>query len=331
MNKTEIARQYVEKYIEIAKKNNKGFSKRWIAKVMFEENPDIFKDYESARSYLRASLGVMGKNKGKNADEINRRFSFIMDSVDELDYKEFIVPKVYNKTLVLSDIHSRFCDKNALEKAINYGIKSKCNSVIINGDMLDFYQHSKFDKNPNILQYFEDEREWAQDFLELLQDTFGYVVYKLGNHELRRENKINSMALQMPEILNIANIKDYVFFDNSNVQVVEDYNHIQYGKLNIIHGHEYYGGGGIHVAYNRLNKAMDNVLSGHSHVSQTSTKMTINGQVYGSWSLGCLCNLHPRYNPKNNWTQGFAILEKESDGNFEVVNKMILGNKVISI
>ena len=98
--------------------------------------------------------------------------------------------------------------------------------------------------------------------------------------------------------------------------------------MNIIHGHEYQGGGGIHVAYNRMNKAMDNVISGHSHVTQNSVKKSLSGKFYGSWTVGCLCSLSPRYNPQNNWNHGFAIIERDENGNFEVQNKMIVGGKI---
>jgi hypothetical protein len=115
------------------------------------------------------------------------------------------------------------------------------------------------------------------------------------------------------------------------VEIIEDYRHIVYGKANIIHGHEYQGGGGIHVAYNRLSKTMDNTISAHSHITQSDFRPDINGNLYGSWSIGCLCNLHPRYNPKNRWTQGFARIEKDESGEFEMLNRMIYNGKTIPV
>ena len=84
----------------------------------------------------------------------------------------------------------------------------------------------------------------------------------------------------------------------------------------------------MHVAYNRLNKAMDNVMSGHSHVTQSSMKKTITGKFYGSWAVGCLCSLSPRYNPQNNWNHGFAIVERDDDGEFVVDHRRIIDGKV---
>jgi hypothetical protein len=193
---------------------------------------------------------------------------------------------------------------------------------------MDFYGSSHFDKDPSIIKYFEDEREWGQDTLKLLQDCFGYVVLKKGNHDIRREKKIQQLAIQHEEIRGLETYADYLRYDRSNVQIVEDYNYIKYGKLYIFHGHEYQGGGGKHVAFNRLNKAMKHILSAHSHVSTDYKMKTIDQDVLISCTVGCLCNLHPRYNPLNNWSQGFAIVEREEDGTFEINNKVII-NKII--
>ena len=330
--KTDLAKEIINKYIEIGIKNNKGYSKRFIATQLYNENPEIFSNIEEARSIIRLVTNSTGtKSKSKSYEELTNRFALISDQVEEINYEPFIVPKAYKKTLWIADLHSRFCDKQALITAMKYGVKEKYDSVIINGDFMDFFSFSRFDKSPSIKKHFEEEKEWGQEILNLLQDTFGYVVLKQGNHDMRRENYITKLSMEMPEFEGISTYEDFLMFDRSNVQFVKDYNYIKYGNLYGIHGHEYQGGGGIHTAYSRLNKAMDNVISAHSHKSQTSIKTSISGKIYGSWSLGCLCHLHPRYAPKNDWNQGFAITEKDNKGDFEVHNKLILGTKILSI
>jgi predicted phosphodiesterase len=327
MTKTDIARKVTQEFIDAALNNNTSYSKNKIAAYIYDLHPDKFKDKEDARKYVRLVTGSMGRKIASRDEQLAADFALLEQPVQELDLKPFIVPKKYKKALVMSDIHSRFHDRNALETAINYGLKRDCDLVIINGDLLDFYQFSKFDKNPDILRYFYSEREWVTDFLELLQKHFGKVIFKKGNHDIRRELHIQRKLNDVPEIDRLTDIRDYVFFDGSTVEVVDDYNIIEFGKLNVMHGHEYYGSG-VHVAYNRLNKAMDNVISGHSHVTQNSIKKSISGKFYGSWTTGCLCSLSPRYNPQNNWNHGFAIVEKEPDGEFIVDNKQIIGNKI---
>lgn len=332
MTKTELARTCIEKYIELALKHNKQFSKRHIATVLYNENPDVFKDVEDARSIIRNCLNAHGqKKKYKCAEDLARQFALIPEAIREVETTEpFVVPTGIKKTLWIADIHGRFYNRSALEVAVNTGIKEKCDSVIILGDFLDFYGFSKFDKNPLVSSIFE-EQEWGQDILEMLQNIFGTVVLKEGNHDIRRQRYVERLSASMPELVGLCKYSDYLFFNGCHVNFVEDNRHIVYGKLNGIHGHEYYGGGGVHVAYNRLLKTFDNTISAHSHVGQSVIRKDINNNVFGSWSLSCMCDLAPRYSPKNNWTNGFAITSKDSTGDFEVDNKVIHGNKVFAV
>lgn len=53
-------------------------------------------------------------------------------------------------------------------------------------------------------------------------------------------------------------------------------------------------------------------------------------QVTGTWSTGCLCDLHPDYAPLNKWNHGFAFVEVFNGGKFEVQNLFISDGKVYS-
>lgn len=327
MNKTDLARAIVREYIELGIKHQRGYSKRFIAMVLQSKHPDVFKDVEDARSCVRRATGASGR-KLKMDRQLEEDFALLENPMVECELKPFTVPKQYKKALIINDVHSKFHDRKALEVAVNHGSKRGCDIVIINGDLFDFYQFSRFDKNNRIRAEFYSEREWVQDFLLLLQNTFGKVIFKKGNHDLRREQLIQKLSADVPEMQGLEDLSDYIMFDGSTVEVVDDYNIIEFGKLNLIHGHEYQGGGGMHVAYNRLNKAMDNVISGHSHVTQSSMKKTVTGKFYGSWAVGCLCSLSPRYNPQNNWNHGFAIVERDSTGDFVVDNRRIIDGRI---
>ena len=185
----EIARTLIDKYIEIAIKNNTGYSKRFLATVLFSENPDKFKDVESARTCIRDALNSAGRKSSKSID-LSSKFALMSTSVDELTLTSpFIIPSVCKSTLAIADLHSKFCDKKALSTAIEFGLKKNCDSVIIDGDFMDFYGFSRFDKNPMVLEGFYNEQEWGVDVLQLLQECFGRVYLKKGNHDIRRQQK----------------------------------------------------------------------------------------------------------------------------------------------
>lgn len=329
--KTKIAEQYVEKYLEINKRTGKQFSKAFIGNVIYNENPDIFKHSEDGRYWVRYVLGLCGeKNKTKKDNGLLEQFAFINEQVTDTPNSEpFVIPKAYDNILVISDIHSIFYDKEALLTALEYGKKRNCNGVLINGDFLDSYQHSRFSKNPRVsVEFIINEREWGTEILQLLQNEFGYVVYKAGNHCIRRELQLQSISSMHPEILEAFTLKEYLHFDMSNIQFIEDYRIVKLGKLNALHGHELYMSGGINAARNVLLKTFDNTISGHSHVVQSYPMKDLDGNIYMSYKTGCLCQLNPRYSPVNSWQHGFAVVEIENNGDFHVENKMIHNGKV---
>ena len=65
--------------------------------------------------------------------------------------------------LIIADLHSIFWEKWAVMAAIEDGVKHGCDSVIINGDFMDFYQFSKFSKDPLTIDKVMDEKEWGVD------------------------------------------------------------------------------------------------------------------------------------------------------------------------
>lgn len=328
-SKVDIARAYIEKFIELGLRYNRGYSKREIAAQMALDRPDVFKNIELARDAVRRATAAVGSRRPYvRGHELARRFALIENGAVELENPEpYIIPEKFKRSLWMADLHSRFCDRDALRIAIDYGIEKKCDSVVILGDFMDFYGSSRFDKSPNVLEYFQTENEWGAEVLSLLQDTFGQVFLKKGNHDIRREQRIGKMSLQFPELSGVQTYAECLSFPGSRVEIIEDYRVVKFGRLNGIHGHEYQGGGGIHVAYNRGGKAMDNVISAHSHIAQSDMRKTIDGSVIVSTTLGCLCNLHPRYNPMNSWTQGFAVVERDSDGHFMIDNRVIVNGR----
>src|SRR5574344_1365010 len=158
--KRDIARAAINKYLEIAKAKKTSFSKRFIANVLFSEHPDLFKDYEDARCVIRAVIGGCGTYSTKSKDlGLREEWLLLEQPITETADEPYIVAPVYKKAFVINDIHSRFYDREAVYSAINYGIREKCDICIINGDLMDFYQFSKFDKDPDIMRYFLSERD----------------------------------------------------------------------------------------------------------------------------------------------------------------------------
>ena len=156
MSKTDLAREIVREYIDLGIKHNRSYSKRFIATVLQSKHPDIFKDVEDARYYVRKVTGAHGEKsrKQKIDKQLMEDFALLENPITECELKPFIVPKQYKKPLIINDIHSKFHDRRAVEVAVNHGAKRGCDLVIINGDLFDFYQFSRFDKNNRIRAEF---------------------------------------------------------------------------------------------------------------------------------------------------------------------------------
>jgi hypothetical protein len=70
-------------------------------------------------------------------------------------------------------------------------------------------------------------------------------------------------------------------------------------------------------------------MCGHFHRTSEHHERNIRGRAEASWSVGCACDLSPRYAPLTNWNHGFAFVTLETDGSFHVESKRVLDGKVV--
>lgn len=247
------------------------------------------------------------------------------DGIDES--KPPFILEGCKKLWVGGDFHFPFHDRQAIMTALTQA--EGCDVILLNGDVMDCYSESKFAKNP-MHRLLKEEADLVRDFLEYLRGRFkkSRILFKFGNHEKRHQDYINRNAdvlTGLDETLLPALLR-------FNIHGIEEIHHTQLircGKLNIIHGHEYGGGGGINVGRNYLLKAFDNILFNHWHKEASYPQPKINGEIVGAWAVGCLCKLHPEYRPMNNgWVHGFATVEFDGDF-FYVQNKKIMNGKIL--
>jgi hypothetical protein len=320
------------KVIKEALLNFPKSSKHTIANVLFKNNPLLFKDFEDARYAVRYQTGATGKGRNKKPIEHKTDFSganpYGLPPTEAKPFTPYILPKANNNILFLSDIHLPYHDINALTLALKYGKEKNVNTIYLNGDILDCYKASFHEQDPKNRD-MSYELEQGRQFIDLLKREFpkAKIFYKFGNHEMRWERFLRIKApvcLGMDEfrldVLLKLGEKGVTFIENKQLVIA--------GKLHMIHGNEYKGGGGINVARTLWLRAGDNVIAGDKHKTQSGLKTNIDKSVTGTWSVGCLCELNPDYLPFNEWNLGFAHITIESDGNFMVENKQIINCKI---
>jgi len=302
-----------------------------LARLLLKNNPLDFENVEQCRTAVRRYRGENGKNNspvinvGVRTETEKKQFMKKTFDLPESDYEKsepYVIPKLQNNVLVLSDIHIPYQDNKALELALNYGLENKVNAIYLNGDTIDMYQGSRFIKDRR-LRDLAGELEMTRQFLKMLKDTFNCPIYfKIGNHEVRWMSYLMRNAKSFLEVFDFSYSEAYDF-DGFNIQEVPEYAKMKLGHLNVIHGHE--AGGGISVPVNFARtlwlRFADNVAAGHSHRSSEHVETNINEKVFGCWGMGCLCSLRPGFRPLGNkWNHGFGFVEVYKDRNFKFKN-----------
>jgi predicted phosphodiesterase len=307
-----------------------------LARLIYKENKNLFNNVEAVRSYIRTVKGKNGTiNKvyavaevKQDADGLKNPFDILPDGMKSFDDWEPVLVDGTN-VLVLSDIHIPYHNSEALNAAIKYGKSKKVDTVILNGDIADFYSVSHFIRDPRKVN-FEHELEVLKLFLIEIRLAFpkARIIYKVGNHEERFEIYCKVKA---PELFGMGwtTYSNITGADLLDIEIVKDKRIIKIGKLNVIHGHEF----GkmvfdpVNPARGFYQRGKECCLGGHLHRTSEHVETSMNGQVIGCWSTGCLCDVRPEYAPMNKWNLGFSIVTQNEKG-FRVHNHKIIDGEV---
>ncbi len=156
----------------------------------------------------------------------------------EANYKPYKLPINHNNILLLSDIHVPYHNIQALTLALKYGLENEVNTILLNGDVIDFYAISRFEKDPR-KRNFGHEVLMTRQFLATLRKLFpnAAIYYKCGNHDVRYDHYIMRNA---PDLLGMDefNFESLMKLDELNITFIPDKQIIHAGKLTILHGHE---------------------------------------------------------------------------------------------
>jgi predicted phosphodiesterase len=320
MRKQSNAGKFAE---ELCKKYPKA-SSRSLAKILYETFSEHFNSYENARVMLRSYRGENGKsNNIQTKEKITPRINIPASKNEERENHKLSS----GKWLILNDIHFPYHCEKSLDTALNYGLANGFNKVLINGDMLDMYKLSRFDKDPR-KPSINEEFSMAREFLKSLNENFDETIYKIGNHEDRWEKWLISKA---PELLDCDDFQLNILlrFGEYQVKEVKTKQLIEAGNMIIAHGHELPAtSGGVNPARTMFLKANTSIAVGHFHRTTTHVERNVKNHVTVTHSMACLCHLSPEYLPYNNWNNGFGTIEIEASGEYEFHNKKIINGKI---
>jgi predicted phosphodiesterase len=320
--------------IEYRKKYGMKMPTLTLARIMYKENIELFKSVDSARSSLRRLEGKVGNaekkylsNKDFIMNEERPKNPWKLPESDEAKYEPYILKA--KKLAVLSDIHVPYHSMSALECALDKIYEEKPDAILLNGDTVDFYGLSRFQKDPR-KRSVAHELQALNEFLDVLQQFEAKIIYKLGNHDERYEHYLQHKA---PELLGIQEFefKNLLKAGERKMDVVGEKRIIKANKLNIIHGHEYPSVfSPVNIARGLYMKGKVSAMQGHNHQTSEHTETDMNGKSVTAWSLGCLSELNPAYMPLNKWNHGFAIVDlSDNREDFHVNNYRIHKGKIL--
>jgi len=303
-----------------------------LARLLYKDNPLLFNSIDDARDTLRA---IEGKHKGGN----QRRESYTKVVPDrpmnpyklpESDARDFVPYEIEStRLLILSDVHLPYQDNAAITAIFDAVKPGDIDGVLLNGDLLDFYGLSRFIRDPKKRSISGELQALAQFYSVLRVNYPVKIFYKFGNHEERYDHFLWSKAAEIADV-DEFNLEEVIKRRMPGVEVIKDKRIINFGSLNIIHGHEYASGifQSVNVARGLFLKSKVSSLQGHAHQVSEHTETDMNGKITTTWSVGCLCDMHPDYAKLNKWSQGFAVAEREGD-DFQVKNYRIHKGKIM--
>lgn len=230
-------------------------------------------------------------------------------------------PRLLEVALVTSDQHGRFVDWNAwgavlaiLDAAKAGVLGFDIDRFVFNGDLLDFYELSRWPKDPSVERPIEDDLAAAKT---MISDVRARMVEGEpidvcpGNHEFRYELHLRTDAkklsgLKMLELPNLLDLEKYG-------AIMHPKSGFLFGDCRVYHG-ETVRSHAAESAKHEMMKWGTSGVSGHVHRLGTYKRTTHAGTM--QWTeLGCLCDLDAEYMTHvPNWQHGCALLFRYDDG-----------------
>lgn len=313
-----------------------------VARIMYSENKEIFKDFEDARINVGRAEGkrlAAGKSKesiiktskklGIEIKEERPKNPYNIPESDEESFIPFLI-KGHKKGLIINDIHIPYHSIDALTAAISFAKKEKPDFIFLNGDIVDFYQLSYFMKDPR-QRRFSEELDMLSDFVGTLKKEFKCkIYYKFGNHEERYDHYLYQKAHELKGVKEFE-LEEIVKRRCGDIEIIRDKRIVSISGLPFIHGHEFGRAvfSPVNAARGLFLQSKHSAVKGDCHTTSEHTESDIYGKIMTTYSVGALCGLTPKWLPLNKWNHGFAIIEIIDSKKYRFRNYRIYKGEVL--
>lgn len=319
------------KLVESVVEQNPNLEIREYTNFVWDKHKDLFESKEHVRTTVRTVRGVNGKsNREKYTNKYLFQENFEIKKLEPININRPDYILKHKKPLILSDIHLPYHDFEALNVALEYGVQNGCDSILLNGDILDCEDISDFAKKLDGVSMNFERDVWFE-FIEYIKQLKVPIMYKVGNHENRLQRYLLKKAPELAR-LDELQLENFLKLKDLDIEYISNLQLIKAGKLNIMHGHEFGGFvfNPVNPARGLFNRAKTNALCGHFHQTSSHHENNLNNEGMACFTTGALCQLNPEYRPfaYTKWNIGFAFVEIFEDGFFHVHNKRIIDGRV---
>jgi hypothetical protein len=217
------------------------------------------------------------------------------------------VPAVVSRWVISSDQHGRFVDPQAWRSMLQFmDDHGPFDGFVFNGDMLDFYELSRYAKDPDKEMSIEVDLQAGRDMLTDIRNRHeGEIRWNPGNHEFRYELYLQSDAKRLT---GLACLELPVLLDMERLGVEagsKDGFELTPG-FRVYHGEVVRKHAG-QSALGEMEKWGQSGASGHVHRLAVLRQSNAGGErLWGEG--GCLCSMSPEYmTHRPNWQHGFLV------------------------
>lgn len=316
VNKRDVVRKFMTE-------NPQYKDKKEIARQVMEQHPNLFKSLERARFVVREVTGAAG-NRSRNVLKTPKLTKFFYNGFEKWASENlneelqpwdepFTIPNSIKELSVIADLHSVHMDKNVMLKFLRQQ-KNK-EAVLINGDLMDSESLSRHLKGHNLIAY-EAELELCHQILKGLKEEFNHVYFKLGNHDFWLERYLLINAREVFRALGVE-LSTLLRCGELGVHHIHNLKYIQYGDLDIVHGHEFPGYGlakfpatSILDKWQTFKHQYDvKIMCSHAHRKDISmSKKSKDGKFGQGWVTPAFCRKGAGYAPYAGWDNGWAVV-----------------------
>jgi len=214
------------------------------------------------------------------------------------------------RELNISDIHIPYHDPFAWALFLNIVDIVNPDTINIDGDALDCYQMSAFDKDPERMKdgnFQDDLDKWFAMMQELKQRARRKRKLKFvpGNHEARlrrylmRNPELHGLrALELASLMRLEELE--IEYHEEEIEVIPNLLVIKHGDV-VRKDSAFSAKGEL-----EKEKYAISTITGHTHRLGTHYARTRN-RVVKAHENGCLCLLNPEYVKNPNWQQGLTM------------------------